>query len=320
MQLAPASSVATAPIAAAPGYESVPCNLCGSWNYQILHPAQSLIPVDSLDPDRYFSCTSNAFGQCGPIVRCLGCSFVYLNPRPTADTILGAYQRVVDMRYDEERDGRLLTFEESLAHLIRHERSGRLLDVGCLTGVFLQVACEGGFEVMGVEPSEWAARYAMKQGFQVHHGVTSELPDEAGRFDVITCWDVVEHFSDPREELRQMRRLLRPGGLLALSTMDVESLAPRLLGRRWPWYMQMHLCYFSRRTLDQMLREVGFEPVEYARHRRTVRLGYLVSRLEPYTQLGYRAAEAVVSRLGLSDLPVSVDLGDLFVAYARRVD
>src|SRR5581483_5194972 len=70
-----------------------------------------------------------------------------------------------------------------------------------------------------------------------------------GSFDVVTMWDVIEHFPDPAAEVREVHRLLRPGGLVGITTMNVESLVARLLGPRWPWLMQMHLYYFSVRTL-----------------------------------------------------------------------
>jgi methyltransferase family protein len=112
--------------------------------------------------------------------------------------------------------------------------------------------------------------------------------------------------------------LLRPNGVLALCTMNVDALFPRLAGRRWPWYMQMHLVYFSRRTLHNMLTKAGFRVVEMAPHKRVVRLSYLVSRVEPYCRPAYRVLDRLVRLTRQGDRLVGVDLGDIFVTVARK--
>ena len=174
------------------------------------------------------------------------------------------------------------------------------------------------WNVTGVEPSCWSVERARERGLDVRHGTleTVQFPGES--FDVVTMWDVVEHLADPLAELRRIHRLLRPDGLLALSTMNVDALFPRLAGRRWPWYMQMHLVYFSRRSLHNMLTKAGFRVVEMTPHRRVVRLSYLVSRLEPYCRPAYRVLDRLVRLTGQGDRLVGVDLGDIFVTLARK--
>jgi hypothetical protein len=82
--------------------------------------------------------------------------------------------------------------------------------------------------------------------------------------------------------------------------------------------MQMHLVYFSRRTLGEMLRREGFEIADVRSHRRVVRVSYLVSRLEPYSRLAYRAADAVTRTARLGSRKVGVNLGDIFTIVARK--
>jgi 2-polyprenyl-3-methyl-5-hydroxy-6-metoxy-1,4-benzoquinol methylase len=297
--------------------EAVPCNLCGSWDAEELYPAAERRnghgPVDDI-----YACTSNAYGVCGPIVKCRRCGLVYQSPIPSVGEIIDAYDGVVDRRYEEERSGRIETFSRDLAALERHEQEGQLLDVGCHLGMFLEVARAKGWDVTGVEPSRWSVERARERGLDVRHGTLGNVKLPAESFDALTMWDVVEHLVDPIAELRRAHRLLRPDGLLALSTMNVDALFPRLAGRRWPWYMQMHLVYFSRRTLHNMLAKAGFRVVEMSRHKRVVRLSYLVSRLEPYCAPAYRALDRLVRLTGQGDRLVAVDLGDIFVTFARK--
>ena len=296
--------------------QPVPCNLCGSAETRELHPERD--GIADFDANDLFACTSSAYGHCGPIVRCVGCGLVRQNPQPRPDDLVQAYQEVADERYEEEASGRVETFSRALRDMERHERSGRLLDVGCHVGIFLDVARRAGWDTHGVEPSRWSAERARARGLRVVNAPLAEAGFPDGSFDVVTMWDVIEHLGDPMQELRRAHRLLRPNGLLALSTMNVESWFPRLMGRRWPWYMQMHLYYFTPATLRQMLDRVGFEMVETTPHKRVVRLAYLVSRLEAYCPPIARGLEWLVAKLGQSDRLVAVDLGDIFTTFARK--
>jgi 2-polyprenyl-3-methyl-5-hydroxy-6-metoxy-1,4-benzoquinol methylase len=246
---------------------------------------------------------------------------VYANPRLEDSEILETYESVEDPLYIEEREGRVLTFEHHLRPLERltgppDDRA--LLDVGAYTGVFVEIAASHGWDAWGIEPSRWAVSEARKRGLRVIQGTTAtaDLPESG--FDVVTMWDVIEHLADPLEELRQAYRLLRPDGLLVVHTIDIDSLFARVMGSRWPWLMEMHLYYFSQRTLRQMLEKAGFTVLRIRPQGRYLRLGYLANRVAAVFPWLGRPAEWLVTRLGLRGIPVSINLGDLCTAYARK--
>jgi SAM-dependent methyltransferase len=246
---------------------------------------------------------------------------VYTDPRRDGNDILDTYQAVEDPLYIEEREGRVLTFEHHLKPLERltGAPAGRpLLDVGAYTGVFVEIASQHGWDAWGVEPSRWAVQRARARGLHVVQGTldTANLP--AGHFDVVTMWDVIEHLTDPRQALEDAHRLLTPNGLLVVHTIDIESVSARLMGPRWPWLMEMHIYYFSRRTLRAMLDKCGFVVLSDKPQGRYLRLGYLMNRVGALVPLLGRPAEWLVTRLGLRGLAVPVNLGDLFTAYARK--
>jgi ubiquinone/menaquinone biosynthesis C-methylase UbiE len=269
-----------------------------------------------------FRCTHSGYGAHPPIVRCRRCGLVYTDPRPEDEGILQTYQAVEDPLYVEEREGRVLTFEHHLKPLERltGEPDGRpLLDVGAYTGVFVEIATEHGWQAWGLEPSRWAVEQARSRGHKMVQGTleTASLP--SGHFDVVTMWDVIEHLTDPRDALRRAHRLLVPGGLLVVHTIDIESLFARLLGPRWPWLMEMHIYYFSRSTLRAMLERCGFRVLSDRPQGRYLRLGYLMNRVGALVPFVGRPAEWLVTKLGLRSATVPVNLGDLFTAYARKV-
>jgi 2-polyprenyl-3-methyl-5-hydroxy-6-metoxy-1,4-benzoquinol methylase len=254
-------------------------------------------------------------------VTCRRCSYVYANPRWDSAEVLAAYGDVQDTTYAAERAGRELTFSKHLADMERRigPAQGRsLLDVGAYIGVFVEVAQRAGWNAFGVEPSRWAVDLARTRGLPVLLG-TQHAPALAGlQFDVITMWDVIEHVTDPLDELRKAYGLLKPGGAIVVHTMDIDSLTARLMGERWPWLMDMHIHYFSRRTLAAMLQKAGFEVQWSGAQGRYLRLGYLATRVGGlHAGLG-RAVLRLVERLDLASVPVPVNFGDLFTVYAVR--
>jgi SAM-dependent methyltransferase len=299
--------------------EHVCCNLCGAEDSVVRYPSTARQAGDG--DWRAFRCTHSGYGRHHTIVECQQCGLVYTDPRPDGHDIVKTYQAVEDPLYLEEREGRVLTFEHHLKPLERltGPPNGRpLLDVGCYTGIFVEIAARHGWEAWGVEPSRWAVEHAHARGLHVVPGTldTADLPE--AHFDVVTMWDVIEHVADPRETLQQAHRLLKPNGLLVVHTIDIDSIFAQLMGARWPWLMEMHLYYFSRRTLRAMLEKCGFQVLSDRPQGRYLRLGYLMNRVSALMPAIGRPAEWLVTRLGLRGLAVPVNLGDLFTAYARK--
>lgn len=301
--------------------EHVRCNLCGADDAAMIYP--STRKEDDGDDSGWlaFRCTHSGYGTHPPIVQCQQCGLVYTDPRPDGDDILKTYQAVEDPLYIEEREGRVLTFEHHLKPLERltGKPDGRpLLDVGAYTGVFVEIAAQHGWDAWGIEPSSWAVEQARSRGLHMVQGTleTVDLPE--GCFDVVTMWDVIEHLTDPRSALLEARRLLAADGLLVVHTIDIESLFARVMGPRWPWLMEMHIYYFSRHTLRAMLERCGFQVLDDKPQGRYLRLGYLMNRVGALLPLVGRPAEWMVTQLGLRSVPVPVNLGDLFTAYAAK--
>ena len=175
------------------------------------------------------------------------------------------------------------------------------------------------WRAQGVEPSSWAAAEACRRGLDVTVGTLATVEWPAESFDMVTLWDVIEHLVDPAAELERARRLLRPGGWLIVHTMDIDAPFARLMGRRWPWLMDMHLYFFSGRTLGRMLSEHGYEVVWQGAQGRYLRLGYLTSRLEGLQSGLGRLTRATVNGLGLREAAIPVNFGDLRTFISRRL-
>ncbi|HOT92982.1 MAG TPA: class I SAM-dependent methyltransferase [Anaerolineae bacterium] len=302
-----------------PSLEHIRCNLCGADDYEVQIPS-TLERHKQADWNAY-ACTNSGYGCHGPIVRCKRCGFVYADPRPQSSDVLDIYEAVQDPLYVEEREGRVLTFEHHLRPMERFTGPAdgrRLLDVGAHTGVFVDIAARHGWDAWGVEPSIWAVEQARAQGLQMHLGTLENATFPPAHFSVVTMWDVIEHVPDPLATLQAAWRVLEPGGTLVVHTMDIDSLFSRLMGKRWPWYMEMHLFYFSRRTLAAMLGKAGFRVMWMGAQGRYLQAGYLANRVAALLPAIGHPLEKWVTRLNLRHLALRINLGDLFTTYARK--
>jgi SAM-dependent methyltransferase len=149
-----------------------------------------------------------------------------------------------------------------LAMLRRLKPAARtFLDVGCATGYAMQLAQSRGWQVYGTDISGFATEYACgKRGLRnVHTGtlISAQLPE--AYFDVIYCSHVLEHLSDPLDNLCEMHRLLRPDGVLFISVPNIRSVRHWLKGDAW--YSPYHLYDYDVDTLRQMLKRVDFRVV-----------------------------------------------------------
>jgi SAM-dependent methyltransferase len=164
-----------------------------------------------------------------------------------------------------------LSYLERLGQLI----SGRtIFDIGAATGFFLDLARGEGWQTAGIELSDFAAAEAVRRGHQVSSGRLTEQEITA-QYDVVTMWDVLEHVDDPQRYVAAVSRLVKPGGYVAINTVDATSWWARLVGRRWHLLVPPeHLFYYGRKNLDLLLRQHGFEPVEYRKVGKKFSLSY----------------------------------------------
>jgi SAM-dependent methyltransferase len=224
-----------------------------------------------------------------------------------------AYEEVADEIYGATPKSRLRTAERSVQKILRHKNGGKLLDIGCATGIFLDAASRH-FDVEGIELSRWACNETSKR-HAVYNKSLAEL-DLASKYDVVTLFGVIEHFTDPAAELKLMYRILKEDGLVVLYTPDISGWLPRLLKKRWWHIMGMHLYYFSASTLENMLETVGFTDVIVERHTTYFELSSLGRSLCRY-RVG-RVLNPILNMAGIRDIVIPVTLSGEMLVFAKR--
>jgi SAM-dependent methyltransferase len=141
-------------------------------------------------------------------------------------------------------------------------KRGQLLEIGSFCGIFLERIRANGWEVTGLEPDRRVADYSRtKYGLNIVDGVLPNSALPAGHFDAVMMLHVIEHMPDPSENLREIHRILKPGGVLVVETPRFDSLMFKMLGRRERSLGNCngHIYFFTVPALRRMFEKSGFD-------------------------------------------------------------
>jgi SAM-dependent methyltransferase len=203
------------------------------------------------------------------IAECLTCGLVQLQPTPTPETLRALYETDSYFggegsgysEYESQEPEYLATFREDVRRIAEFAPSGKVLEVGCGYGYFLQCALQAGYDAYGIDLSPTAVKWASERlPNRVFCGLLEEVPEiQEQQYDVIFGSHLIEHLTEPGAFLERAGKLLRPGGLLVLVTPNIASLLSRASGRRWVSYkIPEHVSYYDPRTITALLDRSGF--------------------------------------------------------------
>ncbi len=239
-------------------WDDAPCPLCGRHDEEPRFEAADPTPEVDQPGLRFL------------VVRCRLCGLTYTNPRPSADTI----DRFYPADYQPHRRPskasiarRARPWAERLFGRPCRERRGvlpwpgvgRLLDFGCGGGSYLKRMAALGWRVTGMDSSvEMADRVRDELGLTAIAGTLPHRDLRPCSFDVVTLWHSLEHVHDPLATLREVYRLLVPGGKVVIACPNIDSWAFRRFGASWFGLdLPRHLTHFTPATLGHMLHAAG---------------------------------------------------------------
>jgi len=238
--------------------------------------------------------------------------------RSNTEEMASVYRKMDVGVYESELDGRLATAAHHLSIVSRFAKTGRILDVGCASGLFLSAARKAGWNIAGVEPSEnlfAKAAAALGREAELYCATLEHTPLAAGSFDAVTLWDVLEHVPQPLEFLRTCASLLKPGGHLFLNVPDLDSPEARVLGRRWPLLLAEHLNYFNRQSLRFCGEKAGLKWIAFGRRPASFSIGYILFRLAQHRIPGTVLLRKLAGKAGRIRVPLY--LGEVYGVWTR---
>lgn len=285
------------------------CNLCGS--------------------ESSFELFAAGVAQVHRIVQCSECGLMYADPPGSPehrdieswpDDPAWDIERERPQRFEKERL-QVRDYRRTRERLLRlHPRRGTLVEVGASLGFLLAAFRDDGWQVKGIEPDVNGCKYARQRlGLDVFHGVleAANLPDASA--DVVVMLHVIEHMPDPEATLREVWRILKPGGHLVLETPRYDSLMFRLLGRRERSIRcHGHVFFFTTSTLRRACELAGFVVQETKYPGRSLTLDRLVYNLSVMARGGRFQPVDASRRAGLQRFAVRLNLRDVQRVIAAK--
>lgn len=288
------------------------------------------------DQIRCYSCKKNsvekAFDKLGwTILKCNNCSLFRLKFTGSYDQFIkryyskgfftGSKDRAGYFSYEGDRKAEGKNMQAYLQGVKRFKSSGKLLDVGCATGLFMLEAKGNGFDVYGVDVSDYAVKIAKSRfGRKVKNSSIEQVSYKSGSFDVITLFDVIEHLKDPIQVLKKLGYYLKDDGIIVINTGDADSLLAKIQGKDWHYFIPpQHFFYFSKNTLTDILEKAGFKVIQVDRKGKWLTLRYLfhLARQIQQDAIG-KIGFALVGRIAPGKIPIYLNLFDNITVYAAK--
>lgn len=202
------------------------------------------------------------------IIRCLNCGSLFVQNLPPDNVLDAIYQNakyyssldeIAIFRHQQENRRRV-------SQLLQLGGSGRLLDVGCATGLFLETAKQNGFTTYGIEPNKNNAKKAIEKGHSIFEGSLEtfcKLQRSQKPFDVVVALDVIEHMPDPEKFMKLLDWCLRPDGILVVTTPNFSGVVSQFLKVRDPFLTPPeHLNFFTSKGLIILAEKCGLKYIK----------------------------------------------------------
>jgi SAM-dependent methyltransferase len=312
--LAASEQLAVPPdIAPTSGADELACNLCGSGDYSVVFEA--------------------GVAQVSRVVKCAGCGLLYANPRARGadlDDIRGydaewVYEnRETTNKWRTEKESLQVRDYGSTRKFLakRFPNRGTLLEIGCGLGYLLNFFKQDGWDAVGIEPNAGLGMCARRDlGLTAIDGTLEEAKLESASITVATMMHVIEHVPDPLATLKEVHRILKPGGCFVMETPRYDTLMFKLLGRRERSVScDGHIYFFTSGTLARLAEKAGFKLIktDYVGRSMTIeRLLYNVGVMSKSAAV-QRVLGRISTALGLNRTAITLNARDMQRMYLEK--
>ncbi len=199
------------------------------------------------------------------IIECISCGFKYINPRPEAEKLGVYYKSEEYVSHSNTKKGfvnsvyqmvRKYTMLKKLQLISEFYKTGKILDIGCGTGDFLKTLKDAKWETIGIEPSVDARKMAV-ENYALDVREEAEIKNLGTEtFDIITMWHVLEHVPQLNGRIEDLKRLIKPNGVIIIAVPNYTSLDAKIYAENWAAYdVPRHLYHFSPADIETVFKK-----------------------------------------------------------------
>jgi SAM-dependent methyltransferase len=284
------------------------CTTCGATEYRVLFEAR-LPPVADLD----FAPRRASTRYHARMVECARCGQVYSNPYFEPEALLRLYKEasyVDEVQVGNYAADQFREFQRAVGSTV--DPKLRVLEVGCSGGYFLRQLKAHGYEaITGVEPGREAYQN-IPADIRPHVINDFFRPDlfAPGSFDVVCCFQVLDHVPDPASFVRGMRAVLKPQGLFLAINHNIRAPITRFFGEKSPMFDIEHIYLFDKKTFRLLLSKTGFDVIRSESIRNSYTVQHALNML-PLPQRVRQMTRGIADRLGAASLSLSFPAGNM---------
>lgn len=286
---------------------------------------QIVCPLCGSDKITYF-CEKNGFD----IYDCGFCEAAFVWPAP--EEIGSIYEENYYHRtdaakgfgyidYDCDKELMKKVFVSYLDKISKLAGGKKIFDIGAASGYFLDICKKMNWDTAGVEISRYAAEKARGKGHKMLCGNLPEM-ELVETYDAVTMWDVLEHFAEPKKYLQSANKMLKKNGLLLINTIDRSSLWAKLFGKYWHSIIPPeHLFFYSKKSLELLLEQAGFEIIEINKIGKMFSLPYIFKTLSYWQKIKLWAfLERFFNKPFWNKIAIPINLRDNIFLIAKKND
>jgi 2-polyprenyl-3-methyl-5-hydroxy-6-metoxy-1,4-benzoquinol methylase len=230
------------------------------------------------------------------------------------------YSKVEDDKYVEQ-----IPFKEKYFKLLLNKiklylkDQSDVLEIGSYYGVFGNLIKTHVKNYTGLELSKHAADYSKKKySLNIKNDSLYTFLNKKFLFDVIIMSDVVEHLDDPFQIFKLIEKNLKPDGVLIFTTFNIDSLVPKIMGRKYHWIMPMHKFYFSNNTIEHLLKNNNMEIIKIKKDTRLISVEYLLYKLSILISVFDFLFKFLLKFNFLKKRTIKINLFDLNIYFAKK--
>lgn len=303
-------------------FEKIICPICNSKDYKIIKKRKIKLEYNNFEKKINFFNSSSNHKLSQQLVECINCKLIYVNPRISSILINQSYSYNQDKKFILQNNERIESFKVNLNRVVNainfKNKKFSILDVGSAGGAFLQSINSSLIECDGLEPNKWLVNQAKKSYGEINiYSTTLQYFEKKKKYELITYWDVFEHLTDINNEIFYIKKFLKKDCYLILNIPDYGSMYRKILKFNWPFFLDVHLYYFNKRTIELFMTNNQFELVKVVKHIQILKLGYILERvinIFPFLKFLY----SFCKMCNLENLKIKYNIGQNIYIFKKQ--